>query len=366
MQARRFYLDTQARAFVGGFDRTFPASSSAFFDEDVEAIELYFLQPTDDPTQPYTALNYSSNTVKLAVGLTAPAALQTSWTALATAITPSVTVLTNGGSGASEVQKVSFSGASPSEGAFSLTIPARTLSSNNAATLNGNTISLANHGLLSGQVVQIGTIIIDNWTYDDGFWVVRNATRDTFQIAFSQESEALGNLETIEGDIVVSAITTPQIPWNANAGDVQAAFVSAGLAVLGVPQVVVLGSFRQGFTCSFVNSLANVNFGSMTASSTLAAPAGLTANLNFATNEIAALIQAGNTNNLRLEVEVSDGTRRQTYSTGASISADIIASSSAAPLPTITPASSFNITSPDSSVWNVTIDNTGILTATKV
>jgi hypothetical protein len=79
MEPRRFYLDTAKRAFVASPDATIPAPSNVFFREDVESIELYFLKPTNNAAQPYSYRDYSANTVKLAVGVTAPAALQTTW-----------------------------------------------------------------------------------------------------------------------------------------------------------------------------------------------------------------------------------------------------------------------------------------------
>jgi hypothetical protein len=176
MQARRFFLDTQTRQFVGGFNAQFLSSSPAFFDEDVEKIELYFLEPTGDVTAPYRALNYSGNTVKLAVGLTAPAAQQTSWTSVSTAITASITTLTTGGSGANEVQKITFSGATPNDGGFSITIPSRLVDTSAAGSLSGSFLGLANHGFLSGQQILIGTVETDNNTFDDTYWYVLNAS----------------------------------------------------------------------------------------------------------------------------------------------------------------------------------------------
>ena len=75
MQARKFYLDTQSRALVSSADSTLAAADPIFFDEDVESLELYFLEPTGDGNAPYRYLDYSSNTVKFAVGTTTPAAM---------------------------------------------------------------------------------------------------------------------------------------------------------------------------------------------------------------------------------------------------------------------------------------------------
>ena len=360
MQARRFYLDTQTRQFVGGFDRSFPASSTSFFQEDVEDIELYFLEPTGDFSAPYRGLDYSANTVKLAVGLTAPAALQTSWTSLSTGITASVSANVSGG-GISSVQQIIFSGRQPASGGFALTILPRTISN---VSNNGNFVIANNHGFLNGQAVVIGTVETNNNTFDDRTWYVSERTPNTFRISATPSGVALEGIDSVSGNASITAITTPQIPYNASAADVQQAFVTAGVSDGGIPQINVSGSFESGFTCAFVNSLAGVDFDNMTVSSTLAASPALSGSLNLNTNEIAALIAAGTNGNLRMEVEVAGSGKRQTYSTSASVADDMIVSASTSPVPVGT-AASFALTDGGGGVWVVTVDANGILTTAK-
>jgi hypothetical protein len=80
-------------------------------------------------------------------------------------------------------------------------------------------------------------------------------------------------------------------------------------------------------------------------------------NAEFATDteaSIAALV----------EIEWSENsTTSSTLPTAATIYNDVIRGGEAAP--TITSSTSFQLLSPDASVWTVTIDNNGILTATK-
>jgi hypothetical protein len=75
MEARRYFLNVANRSFE-------PGSSSAFFDEDVEAIELYFVRPSESLNAIYDYYDYSGNAVKLAIGLTAPARPLANLTAL--------------------------------------------------------------------------------------------------------------------------------------------------------------------------------------------------------------------------------------------------------------------------------------------
>jgi hypothetical protein len=149
------------------------------------------------------------------------------------------------------------------------------------------------------------------------------------------------------------------------AAEVQQAFVSAGIVDSGSPQILVSGSFESGFTCTFANALGGADFPTMTVSSTLAAAPCLSANVSFNTTEIASLITAGNTSNLRFEVEVAGGGKRQTYATACDIAADIIASASTSPVP-IGTANSFSLSDGAGGVWTVTVDASGILTTNKI
>lgn len=362
MQPRRFYLDTQARNFVAGFESTFAVAAPLFFGEDVEAIELYFLRPTGNPASPYLVEDYSANTVKLAVGVTQPAALQTSWTATTTAITASITTLTNGGAGANEVQRLAFSGNPPSEGGYSLTMPSRAVT---VSSVSAGVFTAANHGLLNGQTVTLSAFSISGSTFSNTSYIVVQRTKDTFRISTTADGAAISAAVTSGGGTAtLPAITTPQIPYNATAADVQQAFVAAGIAIDTAPQIIVSGSYTAGFTFTFANSQAGINFAPMTVSSTLAAPKGLQANVSFNTSEIAALVSAG-TSGIKFEVEVSDGAKRQTYQTTCSLSDDIVSSTSPSPLPANT-ANSFNLSDGAGGVWTVTIDSNGVLTASKV
>lgn len=366
MQARRFFLDTQSRQFVGGFDRTFLSSAPAFFEEDVESIELYFLQPTGDPVAPYTALDYSANTVKLAVGLTAPAALQTSWTAVSTAITASITSVTNGGGGTNEVQRLTFSGQQPTSGGIFLTLPSRAVTVSSVAA---GVFTASNHGLLDGQAVALSSFTISGSTFANSTYIVRDRTPNTFKITATAGGDAIAAAVTSGGGTAtLPSISTPVVPASElTASALQAAFFDAGLQLNGQPQVLVSGSYLTGFNISFTNSQGGINFDNLAVSSTLAAAAGLTGNLSFNTSEVAALIAAGTTSNLRMEVEVSDGTRRQTYATAAAISNDIIVTSSPAPLPPGgAPYTTLTLTDGAGGNWALSVDANGVVTTTKL
>jgi hypothetical protein len=362
LDPRRFFLDVQARQFVSSPDSTLPASDPAWFDEDVEAIELLFLKPTEDPNRPYEYLDMSGATVKFAVGTTTPAALQTAWTALTTTVTASVTSLVTGASGTSEIQKISFSGATPAEGGYALQFPARNVT---VSSVSAGVFTAADHGLYDGQSITLSGFSISGGTFSNTTYVVINSTRDTFNISTALNGTSI-IAETSSGGGTVSLpeIITPQIAFQATASQVQAAIVASGLADGGLPQIVVTGTPRKEFTIIYGGRSSGRDYANVAVvGSTLAGAKGVGANVSFNTSEVAALISAGTTN-VNLEVEVSEGAVRQTFRRAATLSADLITSTSPSPLPANV-ATSFDLQSQDGSVWTVTMSNEGNLEWTK-
>jgi hypothetical protein len=332
MQARKLYLDTQARAFVGSPDSTLPASDPLLFSEDVESIELYFLEPTGDFSAPYSYVDYSANTIKAAVGVTQPAALQITWAALPTTVTVSITSLVTGGSGANEVQRVSFS-PRPALGGWALQFPARTLT---VSSVSANVFTATDHGLYSGQSVTLTAFSFTSSAVANGgsYYVIRNS-KDAFSLASTASSTtALTAAVTSGGGTVdLPAVTTGQLDYNATPAEVQAAIVSAGLAVGTSPQIAVSGVAAKEYTLTYGNGSANINFANVAVvGNTLAGAPGMGANLSLNTAEVAALVAAG-TGGVKLEVEVTDGTKRHTYQRAVSLGDDLIASTSPTPTP---------------------------------
>lgn len=361
MQARKLYLDTQARAFVASPDSTLPASDPLLFNEDVESIELYFLEPTGDFNAPYAYADYSGNTVKVAVGVTQPAALQITWSAITTTVTVGITTLVTGGSGSNEVQRITLT-PKPALGGWAIQLPARSVAVSSVAT---NVFTAADHGLYSGQSVTLTAFSFTSSAVANGsaYFVIRNS-KDAFSLASTASSTtALTAAVTSGGGTVdLGAITTGQLPFDATPSDVQAALVASGLAISGQPQIAVTGIRGKEYVLTYGNGSANRNYGDVAVvGNTLAGAPGLSANLSLNTADIAAIIAAGTTS-AKLEVEVSNGTRRQTYQRAATLGDDIIASGSPAPTPG---QAVFYLTSPDASTWAVTIGNDGVLTATK-
>jgi hypothetical protein len=221
------------------------------------------------------------------------------------------------------------------------------------------------HGLLDGQTIALSSFTISGSTFANSTYFVRDRTPNTFKIAETDSGAAIAAVVTSGG----GTATLPSISTNViaaadlTASNIQAAFVNAGIVLAGQAQIIVSGSYASGFTFTFANSQGGINFDPLVVGSTLAAAPGLSANVSFNTTEVASIISGGNGQNCRLEIEVSSGGVRQTYQQAAELSNDIIASTS--PTPTPSGSLGFTMLAPDSSQWVITVDNDGVLTATK-
>jgi hypothetical protein len=359
MEARRFFLDTTARAFVSSPDSTLPSIGGAFFAEDVEEVELYFLKQTGNFAQPFEYVDYSGNTIKLAVGVTAPAALLTSFSALSTTVAITASVSITGGAGINEVQRIEIA-PRPAVGSFAVQLPARNVT---VSSITSSVFTAVRHGLLNEQSVTLTGFTITSGFSNGQQVFIRDRTRDTFRIASTPGATAL-TVSASGGTAEVDAITTASLPAGATPQQVQDALLSAGVAVDNQPQIVVTGS-PNDYLLTYAGALAGIDLPTVAVvGSTLSGAAGLAGLLSFNTTEVAAIIAAGQGGNCRMEIEVfnSSTTARQTYQQAATLADDIITSTSPTPLPA---NASFLLASPDNSTWQVSIDNDGLLTATK-
>jgi hypothetical protein len=248
-------------------------------------------------------------------------------------------------------------------GGWAIQLPARSVS---VSTVSSNVFTAADHGLYSGQSVTLTAFSLTASAVANGstYFVIRNS-KDTFSLASTASSTtALTATVTSGGGTVdLAAITTGQLAYNASPSDVQEAFLAAGLNENNQPQLSVTGTAGTEYIITYGNGSASRDYANLTiVGSTLAAAPGLAANVNFATNEIAALVAAGTTT-AKLEIEVSSGGRRQTYQTSCTLSADIVSSASPTPIPV--GSSGYNMIAGNGDVYTISIDNDGILTTTK-
>jgi hypothetical protein len=357
MEARQLYIDVTNRQFVTSPETTGRAASPSFYAADVEPTELYFLKPTGLSSPLYEYQDYSANTVKLAIGDTEPAVLLSSWSALPTTVTATITSLVTGGSGTNEVQRLTFSDP-PTTGGWAIQLPSRSAT---VSSVSSGVFTSASHGFYNGQQVTLSSFSISASSFANSVYYVVERTIDTFRIATTTSGTAIEAAVTSGGGTAtIAAITTGQLGYNASAAEVQAALVSAGLSDDNSTNLVVTGSMATQLLFTYAGGSSNINFSNFSlAGSTLAAGAGLTGNVSLNTTELQALIDAGTTS-VYLEVEVSDATSTQTYRQTATISDDIIGTGTTSPLQSST-SNGFRLMSPSGTVYEFSADNEGML-----
>jgi hypothetical protein len=336
--------------------------SGAFFAEDVEEVELYFLRQTGNFAQPFEYVDYSGNAVKLAVGITAPAALVTSFSALSTTVAITSSVSITGGAGVNEVQRIEIA-PRPAVGSFAVQLPARNVT---VSSITSSVFTATRHGLLDGQSVTLTGFTITSGFANGQQVFIRDRTRDTFKVAGVQGGAAL-TVSASGGTAELDAITTASLPANASPTALQSAFVGSGVSDGGQPQIIVTGSAND-YLLTYTGALAGIDLPTATVvGSTLSGGAGLAGLISFNTTEVAAILSAGQGGNCRMEIEVfnSGTTARQTYQQGATLADDIITSTSPIPAPTGDTVSSLNFDDGSGGTWTVTVDANGIITATK-
>lgn len=357
LQARQFFLDVQTRQFVAGVDSSLPASSPVFFEEDIEAIELYFLQPSTTNLRVYDYLDLSGAIVKFAIGTTSPVAIQTAWSAISTSVVSTITGISTGGGGSDEIQQIQFA-PKPTSGGFVIELPARNISVTSVAA--GTFVCANPHGLFNGQAVTLTGFTTPTGFSNGSQYFISGRTSQTFAIAATGGGSAITTAVAASGGTAqLTKISTGSIAYNASPTAVQNAIaaVSASASVTGVA--------GETYTVSFNNNSGGIDLPLITlGGNTLAAAPGLRANVSFNTAEVAAAISAGNTD-VTLEVEVAEGAVRQTFRSSATLSGDLISSTSPSPLPAIT-ATSFQLQDSSGDLWNIAVTPEGELQLSQV
>jgi hypothetical protein len=364
LQPRRLFIDVQNRTFIANPISTLPSADPAWVEEDVESLEIYAVRPINDLANPYAFVDLSSATVKFAVGTTTPAALQTSFTSVSTAVTASITELQTGGSlggTVDEIQRITWAGATPVTGTYAIKFPERTFS----ASVAGKFITANNHGLYNGQSVRFSGVSGSLGFSQNRNYSVINAAQNSFQLAEIGTGVPAGNdASSATANVTTSEIVTASIAYNATIAQVQQAIVDAGFVFNGIPQVIVSGENPKQITLYYAGRNGQGAYPNVViVNSSLAGAPGVQANVSYNTTEIAALVAAGTTA-VTMEVEISEGANRQTFRQSATLSGDLITSTSPVPAPGNI-ATSFDLQSQDGSVWTVTMTNGGNMEWTK-
>lgn len=317
MKARQLYLDTKARSFVESPTSSAPVSSLLMYEGDAENIELYFLEPTSDFSNPYTYVNYSSGiTATLQVGVITAAASVAAWSALSTTVTATASVVITGGSGLTEVQRITIAPKAVS-GYYMLQLPARTVT---VSAITTNAFTSAYHGLLDGQSVTLTAFTSPVGFSNGSVYFVRDRTRDTFKIANVASGTALDASASAGGTATLSAYTTAPLAAGADPAEVASALSTASTSS---QQNIAANGTAEDYYLTYVGNYAGTDMPTVAITgSSLAGAPGLLGNLSLTGTSIANLVTAGNTE-MTLEVDVFNGTLRHTYQTTARLGNDL-------------------------------------------
>ena len=236
----------------------------------------------------------------------------------------------------------------PVEGSFSLAFAYRDITYN--TSIGSTSYSAAHHGLYNGRTVSIGS---QDYT-------VINTGQSSFSIAAIGSATALAAAATGSATASLPTIVTAPLSYNASLAEIQQAIVEAGFVLNGIPQIIVSGQNGRELTFQFTGRSGRRSYSPILLyANTLKGAPGVQANVSYNTTEIAALVAAGTTA-VTMEVEISEGANRQTFRQPATLSPDLITSTSPVPAPGNT-STSFNMQSPDGTVYVVSVTNDGEL-----
>lgn len=367
--ARRLYVDISTNRFVQGVDNGTTGSLGSLFQNDTLDVELYFLQPNATGETVYEPLDWSAKSVKMHIGQAPPSTATAyvaadSWTNLGSTVAATVTRTVTGATNANEVQKIEFS-PEAFDGTFAITIPNRTLTLTSISA--GVFTTSGNHGLtLFEPFVITGTTTPSGFSNGSGLFVAQLVSSNQFYAATTQTTSAVTAFSAAAaGSIYTLTATTRLLPARATALDVEQALDA--LPSVGTDNVSVFAVSGKEYRLGFSGSKGQVELPLATVAASLTPIYGKTSSLSLATQELGNAISASSSLGAVVEIEVLENSISETVlQQPVTIFNDIITSVTAAPVPTISPASSFNLTSPDASVWNVTIDNSGVLTVQKI
>jgi len=367
--ARKLFIDTDEGRLVSGLNSSVPPDVSTLFEGDNAPYELFFLQ-RQGGVNVYTPRDVSAASVKLHIGEGPPSTAtafvaQQSWADLPSTSTASVSQVVAGGGSSNEQQTITFD-REALEGSFVLSFPSRTIAMT-GAVVEGVFTSSNNHGLATGEpFIPSGFSAPTGFSNDQTLFVAEILNQTQFFAAAARGDNANTEFEASgSGTVATIAATSGVIPARSTAE--QARAVLENTPSIGAGNLSVSAAPGKQYRLAYQNEKAAAVLAIPTVSGSLLPAQGKTANINFNTTELTNAISASATLEAVLEIELTQsGTVETVLQTPVTLRNDIIASGTPTPVSTISGTASFSILSPDSSVWSITIDNDGVLTASKL
>ena len=235
-----------------------------------------------------------------------PVVFEDTWSNLATTVTPTVTETQAGSSTLNEIQTVSYS-PEPISGQQTFTMPADTRTVT-AAVVAGVFTTTTNHGFVVNQpIVPSAFSNVDNFANGTTYFVEATATRTTFTIKATLDGEAITTATADAGTATITTVAEVTAPfaYNATIDTVQAALQA--LSCIGTSNVAVSGIAGERYAVQFAGDKGLAQLPLMTVQAGgLVAPFGKTAEINFATYELADLLDGAESATANLEIEFSE------------------------------------------------------------
>jgi hypothetical protein len=369
--ARKIYVDVDTGKLVSGLnDSTTPQAFG--FEGDNSDYELYFLQPRGASAgNYYEPVDYSARSIRLNIGAPPPstatayvATTAGAWSNLPSVVSATLTRAVTGSNTANEEQLLSFV-PDAIGGTFAISFPSQLLTF--TAVSAGVFTTSGTHGLATGQgfVVTGFGAPTGGLVNDRTYYVAQIVGKTQFFANTTASASAITSYSaTTAGTGYTITATSTAIDGTATVAVVQNA--CEAMPAIGQGNVRVTGTAGRSYRFTFINEKGQAALPLMTVAQALTPIYGKTGTLNFNTLELLNAISASANIDAVLEIETAFSGKTETAAQDTiTIYNDIITSTSPAPVPAITPTSSFNLIAPDSNVWSVSIDNDGVLTATK-
>jgi hypothetical protein len=367
--ARKIYVDVDTGQLVSGVNDT-TAPELLAFEGDNRDFELYFLSYQPGGENYYEVLDYDARSVRLHIGPQPPSAATPyvattagAWSNLSATITASIARAVTGSTLANEQQVLTIT-PDAIGGTFAISYPSQALTF--ASVTAGVFTTSGSHGLNFGQAFVVTAFGAPTGGLSNGntYFVAQVVGKNQFFANTTATATAITSYAaTTAGTGYTITATSTAIDGTASVAVVQAALES--MPSIGTGNLRVTGSPGKNYRFTFINEKGQAALPLMTVAQALTPIYGKTATLNFNTVELLNAISASASIEATLEIETTFSGKTETVAQAlVTINNDIIAPTSGLPT-AATPQSGFNLLAPDNSIWSVTIDNDGSLTATK-
>jgi hypothetical protein len=386
--ARELFVDIENQTLIRDPASGVPISPNNLFEGDSPNYELYFVRPGVNGAPPYQFEDFSARSVKLHVGPNPPTTATAyvaaeAWTTASGSVVGSVTRTSVGGPGINETFTITLD-PRPNGGSFAIGFPQRTITVSALATrlgggfglppfaLGTNFYAVAPHGLGRGDVVTLtGFTTPSGFSNGDRFFVL-DASNTVFGLTANLNGSLLTLTAASPGQAIVQEFAV-NIAAPASAQSVQNAlfntpFDNANAGNFVVGELSAPTEKVQRLSVVLQNNRGKSAYPLVTVATTAAeGRPHKTSAINFNTVELTNAISGSATLDATLEIQTQEGGNTETVlQMPVTLKNDLIATGSPLPVSTTTASAFALLTSPDNSVFAVSVDDSGILTTEKL